>query len=138
MFVQLRLGDGGVKLAVWQSMIGVVLLLATSSLLAATPETLPEPKSAGSYSYDDEQAPSGHVFEGLTSDNPSKVFDERQAFHHDANGDNDMEGNEAAFPYTSSYWWRNGCWYGDFDFVVWNRTRPFGRVLGIDASAVGV
>ena len=39
-----------------------------------------------------------------------------------------------AYPDTSGQWWRDGCWYGEFEFVVWHRTPPHDGRLGIDTS----
>lgn len=43
-----------------------------------------------------------------------------------------------ALPFTSGSWWRSGIWYGELDFVVWHRTRPQKRLLGLDNSGVGI
>src|SRR5690606_6847530 len=43
-----------------------------------------------------------------------------------------------ALPFTSGKWWRSGVWYGELDFVVWHRTRPQRRILGLDNSIIGI
>ena len=42
-----------------------------------------------------------------------------------------------ALPFSSGAWWRDGCWYGIFDFVVWDRTRPMPLILGRDVVPGG-
>ncbi len=71
----------------------------------------------------------------------SQVYDSQQydpqyhdGQHHDAQLYDPHLADPPAFPYSSGNWWRDGCWYGSFDFVVWHRTRPGELILGVDVS----
>jgi hypothetical protein len=133
-----------VKLAAWQQMaIGGALILMAGSLRAAQPEALPEPIRKPSV-WQPSQPPQNDYWSDFGHQNAQPQY----ASQHEVEppmmgslGDNfpcDPRVDEPnAYPYSSGQWWRNGCWYGGLDFVVWNRTQPFGRVLGFDATAVG-
>jgi hypothetical protein len=146
-----------VKLAAWQRLaIGVAMLLATGSLHAATPENLPEPirrpasvlqqgpaqrsaqQQSATTTQNDFWSDFGNQGQSSFVSQPDMDAPPSMGFGP-APTQNDPRVNEpCAYPYSSGQWWRNGCWYGGFDFVVWNRTQPFSRVLGFDATAVGV
>ena len=114
--------------------IGIVLLITAGSLFAQMPETLPAPsplskssvmsRSAGSYNEinsDDQQ---------FTSSMGQAVHD--GGFVPDGNVEGDGTCSPRVFPYSTSSWWREGCWYGSFDFVVWNRLQPGEKIIGVD------
>jgi hypothetical protein len=139
-----------VKLAVWRILaMGGALILAAGSVRAATPEVLSQPPMKSNSvirpgqqgqpladywsDYGSESGTSQHVAAHPDSDNQPSFTEDASVFSDDAHP---MEPN--AYPWSSGTWWRDGCWYGDFDFVIWNRSQPFSRILGIDASRVGV
>ena len=116
--------------------IGTVLLTTAGSLFAQMPETLPAPsplskssvmsRSAGSYNEinsDDQQ---------FTSSMGQAVHD--GGFVPDGNVEGDGPCSPRVFPYSTSSWWREGCWYGSFDFVVWNRLQPGEKIIGVDPN----
>ncbi|HEY2762070.1 MAG TPA: hypothetical protein VGI75_15035 [Pirellulales bacterium] len=136
------LEDRGVKLvACYTLAVGLALVATASSLRAKTIEELPAPTgmpsnesdrgaSDASLDWSDNPDNSAHFQDNSTH---FDVGDQHQFLDHDPN-----QIGPPAYPYSSGYWWRNGCWYGDFDFVVWNRTQPLSRVLGVDASPAGI
>ncbi len=142
------------KLAAWRTIaMWGALILAAGPLRAASPEVLPAPKPNSSsiirpgqhsqplvdywsdYGADDSQSSNSPPMSTRTDSTGSLPFTDEfhGPFHND---EQPME--PGAYPFSSGNWWRNGCWYGDFDFVIWNRTQPFSRVLGIDTSNIGV
>ena len=127
------------KLAARNQIIAYVLILAAGSLRAASPETLPEPPALRSSSVMQRSS----QFSQPSSTNILDSTDDGQ-MHFDHGDLIDEPGGcdgGPAYPYTTSQWWRNGCWYLDVDFVVWNRTRPRKQerlhVLGLDTSNNG-
>jgi hypothetical protein len=146
-----------VKLAAWHRLaIGLALILATGSLHAAAPENLPEPirrpasilqQSPAQRSSPPQSATTtqNDYWSDLGNQGQSSLVSQPEMDAPPSMGygpaptQNDPRVDEAcAYPYSSGQWWRNGCWYGGMDFVIWNRTQPFGRVLGFDATAVGI
>ncbi len=138
------------KLAAWRILaVGGALISATSVLRAATPEVLPAPapKTSSIYhslpqsqplvDYWSDYGSSGESSSPLTSRPDSQMHmpsgDEGPMLQDDAHP---IE--PSAYPWSSGTWWRDGCWYGDFDFVVWGRSKPLGRVIGLDASGIGM
>ena len=122
------------KFAAWHlTAIGTVLLTTAGSLFAQTPEALPAPsplskssvlsRSTGSYNEinSDDQ---------FASNMGQAVHD--GGFVPDGNVEGDGPCPPRVFPYSTSSWWREGCWYGSFDFVVWNRLQPGEKILGVD------
>jgi hypothetical protein len=136
------LEDRRVKLATWNcTAVGIAILLMSGSLHAQTPESLPAPARAGAKSWR-QSGPAGPEVNTWSDYGNETKFASSDAGYE---GQIVMEGAEfvdhsamhedgPAYPYSSGYWWRNGCWYAASDFVVWHRTRPFGQVLGFDAS----
>lgn len=128
------------KLAVLNlTAIGGVLLVAAGSLRAQTPEMLPEP--AGNSSGILQQGPpsveswfdSPHSnLQQQQSDQPSKATTEND--NYDVTSA--PPGPTSPHPYQSSsgYLWRDGSWYGDFDFVIWHRTTTRGGDFGEEVA----
>jgi hypothetical protein len=136
------LEDRGVKLAAWKlMMIGGSLLLAADWLRAETPETLPEPLGNSSRSNILQQNPpaveswfdSPHSeLWNKSSDDSSKNSSPDEAAPCDPGPL--MAQGPHAYPASSGYLYRDGSWYGDFDFVVWHRTLTRGGNFGVEVA----
>jgi hypothetical protein len=124
-----------VKLAAWHlTAVGGALLFAAGSLRAQTPESLPEPTDKSSTIFQQSAPPLENWLDPQHTETPSNTVTQNQPAEEAA-----PDTGPNVFPASSGYWWRNGCWYGDFDFVVWNRSRPhnndtFGVEVAISSS----
>ena len=113
--------------------IAAVVLLALGSSHAAVTEDLPEPPPASMSRWHRSDA-SEDAASAMQDDSAQLGLAGDKAYlNHDVS-----DIGPPAFPFSSSSFWRDGCWYGDFDFVTWSRTRPMGKVLGRDLTRTGV
>jgi hypothetical protein len=129
------LEDGGVKFATWHlTAVCGALLGAAGSLFAQSPEMLPAPSPLSKSSIMSQ--PSGMNYDATTGDQASSNLIQSMP-------DSGVEGDvpcasPRVFPYSTSSWWRDGCWYGDFDFVVWNRLQPGEKIIGVDPQGAAI
>ena len=131
------------KLAAWNlTAIGGVLLLAAGSLRAQTPEMLPEPTDSSSSILN-------HSSSSILQPNPPSVESWFESPHSgEMQSKAAVEGEHIdiappglpgptgpnPYPSSSGYCWRDGSWYGDFDFVIWHRTLPRGGDFGVEVA----
>jgi hypothetical protein len=125
------LEDRGVKLAAWHLMAVGTLLLAAGSLRAQTPETLPEPSNPSSI-FDQS---SSSLLETPTEAHPSDASIKLTTPNEIMDDSGAPVPDQKPFSASSGYWWRDGSWYGDFDFVIWSRTRPKSKVLAAEENS---
>jgi hypothetical protein len=131
------LEDRGVKLAAWNlTAIGGAILVAAGSLRAQTPEMLPEPTGSSSSIFQQSPPSVESWFESPHGDVQPHSDVQSKAATQDEHYDVTPPGPQGPQVYSSSsgYWWRDGCWYGDFDFVVWHRTEPRGGNFGVEVA----
>lgn len=121
------------RVACYLTIVGLTLVGAAGLLRAATTEDLPEPDDAQVTESRSSEPSIQHRTTAQDNTTHFAVGNEQEYLDHDPD-----EIGPPAYPYSSGNWWRNGCWYADVDFVVWNRSQPFSRVLGVDATPVGV
>ncbi len=127
-------------------LISGILVLATATLSRAqSPERLPEPSSVVRRGNMDQAPP-----DDGSMDARGMGVDSRDM--NDGRGEYDQAGppqgpaeeqytdggppceSAPPYPFSSGQWWKNGCWYGEFDFLVWHRGRAHDGILGIDTS----
>jgi hypothetical protein len=130
-----------VKLAaLHHAAIGAILLLAVGQLRAQMPETLPEPANRASSILQPTPPSVESWFESPHNDSTTRSDNATHSAPDDVHfSDTDFSGagpgpNPHVFPASSGYWWRNGCWYGEFDFLVWHRTEPASRNIGLEVA----
>ncbi|HTQ40533.1 MAG TPA: hypothetical protein VMJ32_16020 [Pirellulales bacterium] len=137
------------KLSAWHlTAVTGALLMAAGSLRAQTPEVLPEPGNPSSMIAQPSISiaqPTTSLFETQPDLHPSDVPSQSgdtssklaiEGEHIEGGSAEDaMAPEPRAYPASSGYWWRDGCWYGDFDFVIWNRTRPAKQILGVEENS---
>jgi hypothetical protein len=126
-----------VKLAAWNlTAIAGALLAAAGSLRAQTPEMLPEP-TGNSSSILQQSPPSVESWFDAPHGDEQHSDQNSKAMAADDHYDITPPGPSGSHPYpaSSGYSWRDGCWYGDFDFVVWHRTEPRGGNFGVEVAS---
>src|SRR5262249_31349866 len=121
---------------------GGTLLLTAGWLRAETPETLPEPLGNSSKSNILQQnqpsveswfdSPHSEVW-SKSGDDTSKSSSPEDATQCDVGP---AQGPHV-FSASSGYCYRDGSWYGDFDFVVWHRTVSRGGSFGVEVATQG-
>ncbi len=149
------------KRAGWQLLLaGAVLILAAHALRAQTSEQLPEPTSVMNHA--PAAAPAAaqpstpatmRPSAASTPPGTSPIMSRDRAWDQQPdlrNGEDqpDLYADDMgdpydetcddgpAYPFTSSQWWRDGCWYSEFEFVVWHRSRAHDGRLGLDTSGI--
>ncbi|HZZ30201.1 MAG TPA: hypothetical protein VFE46_19540 [Pirellulales bacterium] len=131
------------KLAAWHLMVvSGALLLAAGSLRAQMPETLPEPNGKSSSIdpstssiFDNSSSPHlGDTTSKLMIEGGQIVPEHSDIEHTDGDG---VFSDQRPYPASSGYWWRDGCWYGDFDFVIWNRSRANPKIISAEENGNG-
>lgn len=123
------------KQAAWQLLLaGAALISAALPLRAQAAEQLPEPSSVVNRAGPAAQATPRDRLVEQKAENRSDAGQPK--FYEDDSGDvyDDPCDDGPAYPDTSGRWWRDGSWYGEFEFVVWHRTRAHDGRLGVDLS----